>query len=217
MVEEKTKRAKGRPRKGEAPALPVEELDRLLVFGELVTAQSGQAPTVHFPSYSELAERFSVSSSLIAKYAAEHNCQARREQNQARVEAKTEQKMVDLRSELSAKTKEDELRIIDGYIEGFEQALTEGRIRFDNPADFNSMVRLKQFVLGGADSRSEINTSISLDEIQERHKKQLQSLVESPVEVFGVSKEMNEKCSVDERSPEEDVGGEKAGSKSDPD
>ena len=36
-----TTRAKGRPPKGAAPALPGEEVDRLLVFGEVVTCDDG--------------------------------------------------------------------------------------------------------------------------------------------------------------------------------
>jgi len=35
------------------------------------------------------------------------------------------------------------------YLVGFEQALGEGRVRFDNPTDFNTMLRLKEFILGG--------------------------------------------------------------------
>lgn len=182
--DEKPRRGKGRPRKGEAPALPVKELDRLLVFGELVETETG--PTVRYPSYAELGERFGVSSSLVAKYAQDHNCQKRRVECAARVEARTDQKLVEMRSGLAAKTKEDELRIIDGYIEGFEQALQDGRIRFDSPADFNSMVRLKQFVLGGADSRSEVTTNISLEEIQRRHRLQLNAVHVVPEEAFGV-------------------------------
>ena len=168
-----TSRAKGRPPKGAAPALPAEEVDRLLVFGEVVACDDGQSQTVRFPSYRDLAERFEVSTTLIAKYSKEHNCIRRRDQAKARIQAQADQKLVELRATAVALSKDDELRIIDGYLAGFEKALSEGRVRFDNPSDFNTMVRLKEFVMGGADSRQEIHASLSLEDIQARHQRMI--------------------------------------------
>jgi len=168
-----TSRAKGRPPKGAAPALPAEEVDRLLVFGEVVTCDDGESQTVVFPSYRDLAERFEVSTTLIAKYSKEHNCLRRRKQAKARIQAQADQKLVELRATAVALSKDDELRIIDGFLAGFEKALAEGRVRFDNPGDFNTMVRLKEFVMGGADSRQEIHASLSLEDIQARHQRML--------------------------------------------
>ena len=59
-----TSRAKGRPPKGAAPALPAEEVDRLLVFGEVVTCDDGSSQTVTYPSYRDLAERFFAAAAL---------------------------------------------------------------------------------------------------------------------------------------------------------
>lgn len=168
-----TSRPKGRPPKGAPPALPAEEVDRLLVFGEVVTCDDGESQTVVFPSYRDLAERFEVSTTLIAKYSKEHNCLRRRKQAKARIQAQADQKLVELRATAVALSKDDELRIIDGFLAGFEKALAEGRVRFDNPGDFNTMVRLKEFVMGGADSRQEIHASLSLEDIQARHQRML--------------------------------------------
>ena len=168
-----TDRPKGRPPKGAPPALPAEEVDRLLVFGEVVTCDDGESRTVVYPSYRDLAERYRVSTTLIAKYSKDHNCLRRREQAKARVQAQADQKLVELRATAVALSKDDELRIIDGFLSGFEKALSEGRVRFDNPSDFNTMVRLKEFVMGGADSRQEIHASLSLEDIQARHQRML--------------------------------------------
>ena len=73
-------RKSGRPRKGKAPRVPYEELDRILVFGEVVECEGGEGTTVQFPSYRTLAARFGVSHSLIAQYAKKHNCMRRREE-----------------------------------------------------------------------------------------------------------------------------------------
>lgn len=180
-----TSRAKGRPPKGAAPALPAEEVDRLLVFGEVVTCDDGSSQTVTYPSYRDLAERFGVSTTLIAKYSKDHNCIRRREQAKARIQAQADQKLVELRATAVALSKDDELRIIDTYLAGFEKALAEGRVRFDNPGDFNTMVRLKEFVMGGADSRQEIHASLSLEDIQARHQRMIRVVGETSSAVRG--------------------------------
>ena len=84
-----------------------------------------------------------------------------------------------------ALSKDDELRIIDTYLAGFEKALAEGRVRFDNPGDFNTMVRLKEFVMGGADSRQEIHASLSLEDIQARHQRMIRVVGETSSAVRG--------------------------------
>jgi hypothetical protein len=172
----------GRPRKSEGPRVPYEELDRILVFGEVVPCEDGNGTTVVYPSYRELAERYGVSNSVIADYAKTHNVQRRRREGQARIQAKAENKLVELRASAIALSKDDELRIIDGYLSGFEKALGEGRVRFDNPADFNTMVRLKEFVMGNADSRQEIHAALSLESLQARHRQVMRVTEASPAE-----------------------------------
>jgi hypothetical protein len=172
----------GRPRKSEGPRVPYEELDRILVFGEVVPCEDGNGTTVVYPSYREFAERYGVSNSVIAEYAKTHNVQRRRRDAQARIQAKAETKLVEMRATAIALSKDDELRIIDGYLSGFEKALGEGRVRFDNPADFNTMVRLKEFVMGNADSRQEINASLSLEVLQTRHRQMMRTVDVSPAE-----------------------------------
>jgi hypothetical protein len=132
--------------------------------------EAGGHEDVRYPSFMEIAIRFGVSKSLIGQFASKHNCLKRREENSAREQIQFEQELIKKRAQSRALTTEDELRIIDDYIRGFEQAVKEGRVRYDNPTDFNTMVRLKEFRLGHADSRQEVHNLISLDEIQARHK-----------------------------------------------
>lgn len=172
----------GRPRKSEGPRVPYEEVDRILVFGEVVPCEDGNGTTVIYPSYRELGERYGVSNSVIAEYAKGHNVQRRRREAQARIQAKAENKIVELRANAIALSKDDELRIIDSYLAGFETALVEKRVRFDNPADFNTMVRLKEFVMGNADSRSEIHATLSLESLQARHRQVIRIAEASPAE-----------------------------------
>ena len=164
----------GRPAKGEGPKVPYDEIDRLLVHGEVVEAESG-GMTVVYPSYRELAKRYGCSHSLISQYAAKHNTMRRRRETKARVAAKADSKLVELRSTALAVSKDEALQIIDSYLAGFGKAIGEGRVRFDNPTDFNTMVRLKEFIQGGADSRQEIHAALSLEDIQARHQRMLKA------------------------------------------
>ncbi|MFP2962563.1 AT hook motif domain protein [Myxococcus sp. 1LA] len=178
------KRKTGRPRKSEEPALPRQELDRALVFGDVKTLPDGSTMT-SYASYRELAERFGVATSLVANYAKEHNCLRRREEAKTRIATKADQKLIELRANAIAVSKDDALKMIDGYLLGFEEALSEGRVRVDNPTDFNTMVRLKEFVQGGADSRQELHASFSLEGLQARHAQALRAARETTPAVRG--------------------------------
>lgn len=44
-----------------------------------------------------------------------------------------------------------------------------GRVRCDNPTDFNTMLRLKAYLDGGPDSRKEATAGITLEALQARY------------------------------------------------
>lgn len=193
----------GRPKKGEGPHLPYEEIDRLLVFGELVLTSDGKSKTVVYPSYRELAQRYGVAHSLIADYGRRHNCLRRRNVARARVEEQTDQRLVELRAKAQAVSRDQVIRIIDTYLAGFERALAEGRVRSDNASDFNMMVRLKEFMVGGADSRH-VHTVLSLADLQARHRRMLKIMEvgDSPKENAAPLLESGQ-----QECPEEEIGG----------
>lgn len=179
------KRRPGRPRKAEAPLISYEELDRLLVFGDVKVLENGATTTV-YPPYRQLAERYGVAPSVIASYAKSHNCMKRREQTATRVAVRTEEKLIELRAEAIAVGEDRLVQMIDEFLLSFEKALKEGRVRSDNPTDVNTLARLKAFILGGADSRSEVRTILSLESIQERYARMLRDQREATPEMAGV-------------------------------
>ena len=174
----------GRPRKRDGPKVPYDEIDRLLVHGEVVEAEAG-GTTVVYPSYRKLAGRYGCAHSLIAQYSLKHDCLRRRKETKARVAVKADQKLVELRATALALSKDDALQMIDTYLAGFGDAIAEGRVRFDNPTDFNTMLRLKEFILGGADSRQEIHAALSLEDIQARHQRMLRTSRQASAEERG--------------------------------
>jgi hypothetical protein len=60
--------------------------------------------------------------------------------------------------------------IVDDYIRRFREALDGGRVRADGASDFNTMMRLKAFLEGKADSRQEVHGMITLEDMQARHR-----------------------------------------------
>lgn len=175
MTSAKITKKTGRPKKGDGPRVSYQVLDRLLVMGEEVETASGQA-AVSYPTYREIARRFGVSHSLVSDYSKKHNCLGRRAIAENRVAEKVADKLVELRAQSIAVSREDTVKIIDEFLVEFEKALADGRVRVDSPSDFNLMVRLKEFILGGADSRQEIRGAFSLEEIQKRHRELLDQL-----------------------------------------
>src|SRR5206468_1929119 len=67
-------RKRGRPRRADAPVVPWDQVDRLLVFGEPARDPRTGQEGVKFPSLAELAKRFGVSRNLIWRYADRSQC-----------------------------------------------------------------------------------------------------------------------------------------------
>jgi hypothetical protein len=173
------KRKGGRPRNGDRQVIPWPEIDRLLVFGEMVRDETTGREDLRYPSQRELGRRYGVSGALIGRYAKEHQCMKRREENQNRAQARFEQKVVEKLAEARAISTAEAIEIVDAYMRAFREALEEGRVRVDNASDFNTMTRLKQFLEGKADSRQEVQGVITLEQMQARHRAlraQLESL-----------------------------------------
>lgn len=182
---EEPRRRPGRPRKPDAPLVSYEELDRLLVFGEVQVLDDGTHTTV-YPTYSALAERFGIAKSIVASYAKTRNCLKRREQTATRVAVRTEEKLIDLRSDALAVGEDRLVQMIDEFLLKFEGALREGRVRTDNPTDVNTLARLKAFITGGADSRQEIRNILSLEALQERYTRVMREAQEATPAMAGV-------------------------------
>ena len=189
-TEEQLRRGRGRPRTADQPAFPRDEVDRLLVFGEQVVSEDGKAIDTVYPTYQEIADRYGVAKSLIGSYARQANVQKRRERARLRLEARIEEKMIEAQAEAIALSKEDVLLLLDGFLAQFKQALEEGRVRHDSITDLNTVVRLKEFLMGGADSRKETHHHFSLELIQQRHREFQQGIVDVTPEMAGVQHEV---------------------------
>jgi hypothetical protein len=144
-------------------------LDLWLVHGEAVPIKNGTGFAIVYPSHSEICRRLGITRSELHAYAKEHDCDRRRAEVEARVRAKVDQKLVELRADAIAVTRERKLQIVDTYIEQFYDALRDGRVRTDSVQDFNTMIRLRSFLEGGADQRTELLGGLTLDDLRSRH------------------------------------------------
>ena len=167
----KPRRPRGRPKRADAPIVPWDDVDRLLVHGEPVTDEQSGKKTTSYPSLAELGRRYGVSKNRIWQYASKHKCMERRKESRAREQIRYDRIVSARRAEARALATADVVRVVDAYIVGFEKALDEGKVRFDSPADLDRLVRLKELLLGNADSRQEVQGGITLEAIQARHQR----------------------------------------------
>ena len=181
---ERPRRGAGRPKKNQPRAFASDELDRLLVHGE-----PGPDGAVSYPSFRELAARLGISHSTVADYARAHDCLGRRNQAQGEARELADRKFIERRAEDLAVEKTDLMRTLDRYFVGFERALVEGRVRCDNPADFNLMCRLRAFLLGDADSRHEIIRGTSAEELQAKYNRtqEIEATLDADPELGGMN------------------------------
>lgn len=171
VTQPKPNRPRGRPKRVDAPIVPWDDVDRLLVHGEVVRDEESGQKSTSYPSLSELGKRYGVSKNRIWQYASKHKCLERRKESAAREQIRYDRIVSARRAEARALATADVVRVVDAYIVGFEQALEEGKVRFDSPADLDRMVRLKELLLGNADSRQEVQGGITLEAIQARHQR----------------------------------------------
>jgi len=165
------RRPRGRPKKADAPIVPWDEVDRLLVFGEVVKDAETGRETVKFPSLQDLGGRYGVSRNRVWQYASKHRCYARREEARLKTQARFEEKVVEKVAEARALATADVVAVVDDYIRGFRRAVDDGKVRFDSPADLDRLVRLKELLAGNVDSRQELRGALTLEAVQQRHQR----------------------------------------------
>lgn len=182
----KPKNKRGRPKRGEGPAVPWPEVDRLIVHGEQVIDPKTGEERLTYPSLATLAERYGVSRTLLWKYTDRHQCYQRRKDAQARTQALSDDKVIEKLSSARATHTVDVLGVVDQFLLGFEKDLRAGKVRTDSAADFDRLTRLREFIGGGADSRQEVTGSVSLVAIQERHQRLRAQVARAAAELTGV-------------------------------
>lgn len=160
------KRPPGKPRKG-VPAVPWELIEHVLVFGEIY--QVDGKSLVRYPTPGELAKRFMVDRKQIQKRAKLLKLDEARARVKDRVDREVENVVVAEHAAAIVVGREKVNAICDEIIEKFAAMLKANKIRVDSIADLNTIVRLKEFINGGADSRQQTDHTITLESLMGRH------------------------------------------------
>lgn len=200
------RRRPGRPKRADAPVVPWEEVDRLLIFGELAKDPRTGQEAVRYPSLADLARRYGVSRNLVWRYADRAKCFQRREEAQLKTQARFEQKVIEQAANARALASSDVAGIVDAYIGEFRKSLDEGKVRTDSPSDLDRLVRLKELLAGNADSRSELRGELTLEAIQLRHRRLRGQVEVMTPELAGTTSQV-----VSEDGAPQDLGGEERG------
>lgn len=166
--DEPKKRRRGRPRKRDTP-IPWETIDRLLINGQRMKDVYSGLTTTRFPSYGEIARRFNCAKSSVSKYSSSRNCMERRQKFLEKERESYQERVIERVSDTRALSTTDVIQIIDAFVEKFGKAVDEGKVRIDNPTDLNTLARLKEFLLGNADGRTEVTGTVTLEALQGRH------------------------------------------------
>lgn len=184
------KRPPGKPRKG-VPAVPWELIEHVLVFGEIYQVEGRSL--VRYPTPGELAKRFGVDRKQIQKRAKLLKLDEARARVKDRVDREVENVVVSEHAAALVVGRERVNAICDSIIAKFEAMLKADKIRVDSIADLNTVVRLKEFINGGADSRQQTDHTISLETLMGLHKAdrggRVIDVTPDPAETLGVVEE----------------------------
>jgi hypothetical protein len=162
----------GRPRKSE-PAFPEMEVEALLVYGETTVHPVSGAPCQRYPSHREIAKRFGVSHTTISDFAERTNCLQRRQELNARVRAKADQQIAEVRASNVVVCNKDFGNVINEVFAAFVESLREKRVRFDSVRDLSEIHRLFHAISTMTSGETQAIAGLSLEALQAKHKETL--------------------------------------------
>lgn len=129
----------------------------------------------HWPTFRELGARHDVSYSLVHRKAQRYGWAQRRDNTR---EAFTQALDAEMAKAAAVSTVE-QVQYLDEYIRTFGKNIKAGRVRADVINDYDKAARLREFLLGNADSRTENTHVLTLDAMQARFKdRQVERLAE---------------------------------------
>jgi hypothetical protein len=184
----KKKRPRGRPKGRFDPRLDWDKIETEFIHGiSQGPTKKGAKVARHWPTYRELSERHGVSPSLVHRKAKRYGWDERRDLTQKAFTSALDAYI----AKAAALSTAEQVQYIDEYIRRFGQNIRKGKVRADVFLDLDKATRLREFLLGNADSRTENNNLIKLDALQSRFKdrqidKRAQAEAEAAAAIAGV-------------------------------
>lgn len=166
--DENGRRRRGAPRGGFDRTIDWRSIEKDYLYGwETEGSESDPLipPIRHFPTMRELGDKYGVHHSLIGRKAKQLEWRKRRKQFKEALNEETDRAI----AKAAALSTADAVALIDKWIGRWEANLRQKRVRADNVNDLDKILRLREFLLGNADQRSETNHVVSLDAMQQRY------------------------------------------------
>ena len=136
------------------------------VTGETVDRRADGSFVRQFPTVEELAEKYALDVAVIQSARQFGRWDRHRDRF---VEVAAEER-TSMRVRVKEVTAARAIAIIDRWIVQFSTQLEAGNVKVNSVGDFNTLLRLRAFLNGGADSRAEVGLKVSLEELQKRHR-----------------------------------------------
>lgn len=175
------KRRGGRPRGGSK--VPWLEVEKLIVQGEEVVDPLTKQKSKRYPSYREIAKRYGVTHGSVAGQGVRRKWMQRREELQRiETERKTQQLV-----KAGALSIEDAISILDDWIRLFADDIKAKKVRTDSAADLNTLLRVRELLVGNVDSRAEVQGQFSLVALQESYAKYRHQVIDMTPELDGTA------------------------------
>ena len=120
-----------------------------------------------------------MTKAAVGSHARHGNWMQRRKEAQNIADDKAARKLTTDARKAGKLSTEDEVRIIDGWIMRFAQSIKENSVRTDAAGDLNTLMRLREFMEGRADSRVEVQGQIGIEILVGRHEEWRKRVVEA--------------------------------------
>jgi hypothetical protein len=161
-----TGRGTGRPKGRHDPDINWEAIEADYVWGETISKREDGTYVRKYPTLVQIGDKHGISKSLVHYYAKKHGWEDRR----LRAISTTKEEFDKEMSKSRARETVEAMEVLDEWLLAFAENVRLKKVRADSIGDLNTVVRLKQFLKGDADSRSEQKVVVSLETLQARHR-----------------------------------------------
>jgi hypothetical protein len=158
-----------------------EAVENDYVWGETLSQREDGSYVRKYPTFKQLGKKFGCAPSVVHYYAKRGNWADRR----LRAIKQTKEEFDAELAKSRARSTADVVETMDRWIKGFDDKLRQGKVDTTSVVDLDKIVRLRAFVLGQGDSRTEVKVTVTLDMLQQRHQASRARLLDAVGPVAG--------------------------------
>lgn len=157
-------------------------MENAYVWGETLGQRPDGSYERKYPTFKQLGKQFGLAPSVVHYYAKRGKWADRR----LAAIKKTKEEFDDELAKSRARKTVGIIGGLDLWIEKFIKELEADKVDCTSVADLNTIARLRNFLLGGGDSRTETKISVTLEQLHERHLATRARVLDAEGQVAGV-------------------------------